>query len=354
MRMNRYFPIILIVLAGLCQCACAASLFYTGNIAIEHIEGRIVLGDTTGVSLSYLLNNRGSAEERVNLEYSALPVSLKADGSAVASPLVFGPGETKQLELTYSLELPDDVIMAFSLDPTLSFDGKANNAPVGDYHVAMTLPAGTESLLTEDPPHHFEELDNSGLSVYEWAYEATYPPVISVRWDTRGIDLLLTKSAVPTVIAPGKETLTVMVSVENHGSGTVRDVYLIDEFVPSDFAAVSPSDEFVMTDQNTSDIRLYWVGSLGDIAPGETGTANYQIRYTGDVQTIRTIELAPCMASVDDHLAGLSNPVTLTVMGDAVPVTTPVTEAPLPYPVLLTLAGCAAGCLLWRRYSSRG
>ncbi|MCK4722373.1 MAG: hypothetical protein KAT75_03660, partial [Dehalococcoidia bacterium] len=162
--------IIVMLLGTLCpfQVALASDLFYAGNIIIDSIAIRVEADDEATVNAVYLLTNRGSEDEEVDLQFAQSPVPLKVDGEEICNPVVFKPYEKKSLNLTCNLNITGETTKTLSLDPTMLFNGKPNSEPTKALRIEVCLPQGINGLAwaNQEPD---EEGFEDGRKFYSWS-----------------------------------------------------------------------------------------------------------------------------------------------------------------------------------------
>jgi hypothetical protein len=200
-----------------CQAASARELFYSGNIVADSIGINMDIGDEeAAISLIYLLVNRSTEMEEINLEYPAAPASVTTDGEALANPVVFYPGDRKAVTIDFKLDTKGDTSKSITLDPTLLFGGNPNSEPAGALTISASLPAGVTGLTWASQEPDEESIEN-GRYHYTWKDTDVYPTQLTVTWSTLGIDLSIEKSASPMEITQADQVIMVEITLTNNG-----------------------------------------------------------------------------------------------------------------------------------------
>ena len=342
----------------------AQQIFYDGNIVIDSIHADVVIGDEASVFIEYLLINEGDEEESITLVYPSVPVQLRIGDQIVENPLVLGPHEEMRISLSYVSEISEGATRSFSFSPSLTFNDLPNGHRVRRFAVGMLLPEGISSIIGSNKPYSAVELTGQGRAYYTWDFTDIYATRLSILWSTLGVDLSVEKSVSPEKITSPDQVLQVEVTIQNQGSDAVSNITLTDDYVPSDFEAVEPLDDFTLTDLEQSDPRLFWSQTIAVLQPGDTQTFRYSIRYVGDTSTIHDFILAATRVTVDDQFVNVSNQVRLSKLVGAQlftglieeqEVSTPSSMLPLLLAglgVLLGIVMLLVGVILFRRQRS--
>jgi hypothetical protein len=342
----------------------AQQIFYDGNIVIDSIRADVVIGDEASVFIEYLLVNEGDEEENVSLAYPSVPVQLRSGDQMVGDPLVLGPHEEMRISLSYVDEISEEATRSFGFSPGLTFNDMPNGHRVRRYAVGILLPEGVSSIIGSNKPHSAMELTDQGRAYYSWDFTDVYATSLSILWSTLGVDLSVAKSVSPEKITSPDQVLQVEVTIQNQGGDAVSNITLTDDYVPSDFEAVEPLDDFTLTDLEQSDPRLFWGQTIEVLKPGDTQTFRYSVRYIGDTSTIHDFILAATRVTVDDQFVSVSNQVRLSKLVGARLASELMEEQETPTPtskLLLLLAGLGVllgvvmvlvGVVLFRRQRS--
>jgi hypothetical protein len=335
--MMKRLLLILIFLGCICPTVWAADLFYNGSIGIDSIRADVDLQDTGSVTLVYTLSNRGSAPETVTVEYWNTSIPLYIGNAPVRNPVPLRAGERQSFVVQYRQEIRAQEPKTFTLDPTLLFNGAFTPGTIGEYTVALVLPDGVKALLTSNKGYQSRSTTDKGRVQYGWKFGDDYPTVLTVKWPSTGIDLVLTKSVSPQTITEQNRALRVEITVQNQGVGSVDNLTLSDDFVPSDYEAIEPKSEFFSSDLNRSDPRVIWRKNVGVLNPGETKRAMYSVKYLGNLSLYTFIDLPPTSAYQNRILVGVSNSVSVhpnpaTAAGEQQPSPT---VTPLPREIVL-------------------
>lgn len=307
--------IIVMLLGTLCQfqAASASDLFYEGDIVIESIGIRVEAGGEATVNAVYLLSNRGSEEEEVDLQFAQSPVPLQADGEELDNPVVFKPGERKSINLACKLDITGETTKMLTLDPTLLFNEKPNAEPAKALRIKVLLPEEIPGLAwaNQEPD---EEGSEGGRKFYLWSGIDIYPTILSLKWSTLKVELGVEKRASPQEITAPDQIINLEITVENKGDTAVNNIALIDQYVAFDFEAVEPLEEF-----GKRETMLFWSKKIDSLGPGETRTVAYSLKYIGFSPQSYEFDLKPCVVTVDGHLVSVSNKVRMSQSGEAMP-----------------------------------
>jgi uncharacterized repeat protein (TIGR01451 family) len=312
------------VMLCLVQTASASGLFYSGDIIIDSITANAEIDTNATVIVEYTLINEGDKEETVDLAFSQFPVQLWIGDEKLENPVMFKPKEEKMITLGYVTTVGGNTTKVFSFNPTLTFNGKANSKRVRSFSVGILLPDGIKKIIGANKEYCSKEIGGKGRVLYKWVNNDIYLTTLTVRWSVLDIDLSVEKKASPQKITAPNQTITVEIALENMGDKEVNNIILTDDYVPSDFEAVEPLEEFTIPKVNASDPRLFWIKRIGKLQPGEIRAISYSVRYIGDVSQIYDFDLKPSTVIVNGHLVAVSNEVTISKMVGA----TLVEEAP--------------------------
>ncbi len=353
---------IVMLLGTLCpfQAALSSDLFYEGNIIIDSIGMRVEADDQATVKVIYLLTNRGSEDEEVDLQFAQSPVPFESDGAELVNPVMFGPGETKQINLTCNVNITGETTRMLLLDSTMLFDGKPNSEPAGVSLIKVLLPEEINGLAwaNQEPDQDgFED----GRRFYSWSGVDIYPTTLSLKWSTLQVQLSIEKSARPQEITTPGQIVDVEITIQNKGNMAVNRIGLADEYSAFDFEAVEPLWDF-----GRQEVWLFWMRNVDSLEPGETRTFAYSVKYIGFSSQDYDFDLKPCVVTVDGHLVVVSNKVRMSQKGDATSAPTD-SEVPIEsegepsrFPsviliggIILILAIVRGGYLIWRWRRSR-
>ena len=350
--------IVVLLLGTLCpfQVALASDLFYRGKITIDSITIRVEADDEATVNAIYLLTNRGSYNEEVDLQFAQSPVSLEADDEELCNPVEFKPYEKKSINLTCNLDINGQTTKTLSLDPTMLFNGKPNSEPTKALLIEVFLPLGINSLAWANQEPHKESFED-GRKFYSWSGVDIYPTILCLKWSTLQVELSVEKSVTLREITTLNQIIDIEINLQNKGDTTVNRISLTDQYVAFEFAAVDPLWEF--SEQGP---WLLWMKNVYSLEPEETGTLAYSIKYVGFSPQSYDFDLRPCIVTVDGHLVVVSNKVRMSQRGAEIPAPTDSdipTESeaellhfpsiPLLSGIILILAVVRTGYLIWRR-----
>ncbi len=342
------------------RAALGSDLFYEGDIIIGSIGIRVEADDEATVKVVYLLTNRGGEHEEVDLQFAQSPVPFESDGAELSNPVVFEPGETKQINLTCNVNITGETTKMLLVDPTMLFDGKPNSEPTGVLLIKVLLPEGINGLAwaNQEPD---EEGFEDGRRLYSWSGIDSYPTALSLKWSTLQVQLSIEKSVGPQEITTPGQIVDVEITIQNKGNTTLNRIGLADEYSAFDFEAVEPLWEF-----GRQEGWLFWMRNIGSLEPGETKTFAYSVKYSGFSSQDYDFDLKPCVVTVDGHLVVVSNKVRMSQKGDATSAPTD-SEGPIEsegepsrFPSVILIGGMIligvivrGGYLIWRWRRSR-
>ena len=345
------------------QSVAAQDLFYSGTITIDDIEVILDIGDEAVISGEYVLTNRGEVEENVTLGVPGREAAFWEGDDPVLGSITFQSGETKTIQVRYTTPVEGTGTRTLSFTPALTLNGAFHPEPPARASVTAWLPEGVQKILhsnmdlTRHPP------DENGRVAYSWEEFNFYPTSFTMLWSTQQLDLSVEKSASPSRIEEPDQHITVQLVINNHGEEVIEDIVLMDDFVPSEFEAVEPMDEFWVPEVEESDPHLFWAKHFDELQPGEEMTIQYILKYIGDTSMVHTIQLKPCRVTAGGLLVGVSNHVPLyqrvgVTIDAEMGTETPVEEPSLPPPwLLIAIVGGALGVglilvaafIAWRR-----
>jgi hypothetical protein len=305
-----------VALVMLCsiQTAYASELFYSGDIIVDSIVADVSIDTNATVIVEYKLVNEGEKEETVDLAFSGFPVQLWVGDEKLYNPVVFKPKEEKIIKVTYTTTVGGETTKVFSFNPTLTFNGRANSKRVKSFFVEILLPMSIKKIIGANKDYYGKGVNEEGRVFYVWAFDDIYPTMLCIRWSVLDVDLSVEKKASPQKITVPNQVITVEIILANKGGKEVYNIVLIDDYVPSDFEAVEPLEEFIVPPGNQSDPRLFWIREIGKLKSGEIRTITYSVRYIGDVSQIYDFDLKPSTVIVNGHLVAVSNEVTMSKM----------------------------------------
>jgi uncharacterized repeat protein (TIGR01451 family) len=290
-------------------------LFYTGSIHIDSIIADIVIDKDATISIEYALANSGNAKEQINLGFLSPSAKLYSDDKQLSNPVLFKAGEKKTIKVTYKSAISGEVTKTFSFNlGDITFNGKPNSNRCGEFVADIKLPKGIKKIIWSNKEPYGYKTDKNGFVVYTWQEADRYPTMLGIKWSTLDINLGVAKSASPEKITRANETIIVSIIVENNGNNELANVVLTDNYLPSEFEGVSPKEEFSIPQVNGSDPRLVWVKKIASLKPKERKTISYSLKYIGDVSKVYNFDLKQSVVTVDGHLAGVSNAVSIRKM----------------------------------------
>lgn len=301
----KYIKIVSVLIMAWClvQTASASGLFYDGNVTAESINANIVIDTNALISVEYTLVNEGDEDENIVLGFNGKNETV-----------FIKQKEKKTINLTYTATVDGDVTKIFSFNPILTFNGKPNSKRVNTIFSEIVLPSGIQKIIWTNKNYASKGVNTNGRVYYSWADSDIYPTTVIVKWSTLDVDLNIIKDASPQEIKLPNQTISIKIIIENKGGKEVNNITLTDDYVPSEFEAIEPIDEFFMSGGNTSDPRLFWKKNIDKLSPNEVKNITYSIKYIGDISQIYNFELKPCVLLVNGNLIGVSNEVTISRM----------------------------------------
>jgi hypothetical protein len=304
------------------QAVSADDLFYSGDVITESLGIDIDIEDEKAtVRAVYLLNNRGSETEEIDLQCDYSPASLEIDGETLENPVVFYPGDRKSVTATFKLDITGDITKTLYLVPTLLFNGSPNSKPAASIMIEASLPEGVNGLAWASHEPDEESLE-SGRRHYSWTYYDLYPTPLTLKWSTLEVDLSLEKSASPLEITQPDQVIDIEITLKNNGDTELSDIQLVDQYSASHFAEIEPS-----TESATGENMLFWQKTIGSLSPGETVSLHYSVTYIAPIAQDYELDLRPTVVTVGGNLVSVSDKVRMKI-GTEVPTSTPAPQAP--------------------------
>jgi hypothetical protein len=330
----------------------ADSPFYDGEIVIESVEASVNIEEEANVEIEYILVNRSEVETTVNLDVLIPDADVSIDGKEFLNPLVFDPGEVKNLVVSAVIEPLGEDTKTLAIPTNLALDGKFHAERTKLWVVRATLPEGVRGIIlaSKEPTEQGENED--GRITYTWEYVNIYPTTLDFKWSVLDLALGLEKRVFPEKITEPDQILTIEIQIKNLGDQVVENILLLDDYVPTDFEAVEPLGELFIPETAESDPHLFWAKEILLLEAGEQQSFQYRIKYTGDVSIIHDLELKPCRVMVEGRLVSVSNLVRISKLvgaGQEVELQDDL-EKPAPFPLwaVFTLAfvGIALGAFM--------
>lgn len=302
-----FISLAMLCLSFLAVTPAEAALFYTGDVSIDSFSATIDVTDEGAVSVEYVLVNHGDSQEAINMIFSPPEATARIDENELANPVIFAPGETKTLSLSYPLELQTTESQGIMFAPMLFFDEMANSNKVDSYSVRLILPEGIKRITYSSLPYTYTA-DQGGRLVIIWEKSDFYPAPLAISWTTLDLDVAAVKKATPESVTSPGEVVEIEVTVQNKGTEEISDITLVDSFFPGTFEPVGPLSEFDLIEAENSDPRLYWKKEIDSLGPGETALYNYSVKVK--VLGLET-RLDPLVVLVNDTPVSVSNDVIL-------------------------------------------
>jgi hypothetical protein len=257
----------------------SAQLFYTGGVQIDSLSARLDVTTAATVSVEYKLVNHGTAAEALNLTVFPSDAQVTIGGANLTNPVAFEAGQTKELTLLYSIELPSGDFQRIQFAPMLFFNDMASAHRIKSYRVELVLPQGVDRLVSSSLAYDSSTI-RDGRPVFTWAKDNIYPVTLDVCWTTLDVDIAAVKKATPSSLTSAGEIVQVEITIQNKGDSEVTDITLIDSFFPGAFQAVEPLDDFKLVQPEMSDPRLYWQKDIDRLEAGESRTYTYSVNVT--------------------------------------------------------------------------
>ncbi len=324
----------------------AQQLFYEGPVVIDTVSAEVVLFNQAEVQIHYVLVNRGEELETVELSYVDAMVPLIEAGLEMSNPVTFEPGEIKEIQVQYQDVIDGTLLQSFAFDPSLTFNGLRNLARVNEFSARVVLPPGIDGLLGSNKDYIEEEHLEDDRVAYLWQQFDLYPTSLSLRWTLIEASLRLEKSASVQTINEPNTVFEVTIVVENQGQETLENLTLRDDYIPSDYESVDDEDSLNLETYQESDSRLVWQVLIDSLAPGETASFSYQLRYLGDASTPIHFNLKPCSALSQGVLVAVSSAVPMRVVGSTEPPSAASLAAPFSWPLVLLAFSAGIGLAL--------
>ena len=288
--------------------------YYDGNIIIDTIDVEIFINLEAEVIAEYTLINTSDAEEAVEIEFIRPSITLYIDGEPINNPITFSPKEQKKIIFNYIDEIEGETVKSISFSPQILINEKRIAKPTHNYLIKLLLPKGIPSLIGSSETYTNKILTNEGRSLYQWEFHNLYPTTIYFLWNNLGVNFEVNKFSTQQDITEPNQIITIQITLKNIGDDEFQHISLIDNFDPSEFKAIQPSEEFTTTSEKNSDPRLIWRKDVEKIGPQEVLSFEYSVQYTGDTSTIHDFKIEPVNVFIDDKLAAISNTVTLRKM----------------------------------------
>jgi len=317
--MKAAIAVIVSLISILCtfQATSAANLFYSGDIVIDSVGINIDIDHQEAtVSAVYLLENRGSETEEINLEYNYSPASLQINGETLANPVAFYPGDRKSVTVNFKLNPTGETTKTLFLDPTLLFNGIPNSEPAVKLMIKALLPEGINGLAWVSHEPDEESLEN-GRKHYSWRDVNVYPTPLTLKWSTLGVDLSIEKSASPAEITQPNQVIDIKITLTNNGDTELSDIHLVDQYVASHFGEIEPS-----TESGTLDNLVFWQKTINSLGQRETISLDYSVKYIASVSQVQEFNLRPTVVTVGGNLVSVSNQVRMKLSAEP-PTSTP-------------------------------
>ncbi len=284
-----------------------AALFYTGGIVIDTVSATIDITDRADITVEYELVNQGDSTESVTLTFSLTDATALIDGSELYNPVSFDPGQQRTLTFSYSLSLPDSDYQSVLFAPMLLLDDMASAQTTGKYAIKLILPEDIERITCSSMSCD-DTTTQDGRLVLLWDKTDIYPSPLSIAWTKLDVDIAATKTVTPPSITAAGEVIYVHVTIANKGDKAVGNITIRDGFHPGTFEAVSPPDEFELTETEMSDPHLYWTKNIDTLEPEETVSFTYSVEVKALGLETR---LDALVISVNGTPVGVSNDVIL-------------------------------------------
>jgi hypothetical protein len=257
----------------------SAQLFYVGGVQIDSLSAKVDITTEATVSVEYKLINSGNAAEALNLTIFPSDAQVTIGGANLTNPVAFEAGQTKELTLLYSIELPSGDFQRIQFAPMLFFNDMASAHRIKSYTVELVLPQGVDRLVSSSLAYDSSTI-RDGRRVFTWAKKNFYPVTLDVCWTTLDVDMAAVEKATPSSLTSPGEIAQVEIIIQNKGDSEVRNITLIDSFFPGTFQPVEPPDDFKLVQPEMSDPRLYWQKDIERLEAGQSRTYTYSVNVT--------------------------------------------------------------------------
>jgi hypothetical protein len=302
-----FISLAMLCLSFLAVTPAEAALFYTGSVSIDSFSATLDVTDNATVSVKYVLVNQGDSQEAINMTFSPPEATARIDENELANPVILEPGETKELSLSYSLDLQTAESQGIMFAPMLFFDGMVNSNRANSYSVMLILPEGIRGITYSSLPYT-DTANQDGRLVIIWEKSDFYPTPLAISWTTLDVNIAAVKKATPESVTSPGEVVEVEVTVQNKGTEEISDITLIDNFFPGTFEPVEPLDEFNLVEAENSDPHLYWTKEIDSLNPGETAVYSYSVKVKALGLETR---LDPLVVLINDTPVSVSNDIIL-------------------------------------------
>jgi len=272
--------------------------FYTGDITIFSLNASVDIQNSSNVSVDVVLENINFGQAvAVNISVSPPNASVFIGNNTLSNPVVFQPGEQKNMYIAYEQDFTGTNLHYYSLDPVIVFNGMQSSETVDAYHAKIKLPQDVQ-LLTSNK-EYVSTGTEGGRDVYYWNFEDVYPTALNLKWSSLATGLELQKIA-SSEITSLDQPINITVIIHNNGSITINNITLVDRFESVYYGNAEPEQDFEATDD---DYGFRWIKIIPSLDPGEIQQFNYSV----EVSVAADTELGATTAFVGGSIVAFSN-----------------------------------------------
>jgi len=304
--------IVLIVLVVISVSGVSAKeLFYQGNITLDSMVATIDITENAQIEATYTLKNSGPGTESIMPTYSLPSVPVIYQGQRLTRPLAILKGEERQISVKNIEEITVENTKTHSFDPSLLFNDLELATKTQSADISIILPKGTQQLISTNIPPESRTMTPDGRVSYHWLLRDWFPVPLSLKWSGLDVVLDVTKTIRPMKITESSRDITVELSLMNNGNTPVENIWLIDDFDPSQYYELEPKGEFT---HSSSEPRILWRKNITVMKPKETKTFRYSVRFIDSIDDSYDIVIRPTRVYLSKDLVGASNEVTLNIV----------------------------------------
>ncbi len=238
--------------------------FYTGAVSIKSQNALVSIEKKANIKINYVLINNQAQDATVEIEFT--PTDEK-------QMLNFKGNEEKTLSFVYEKEVSEDNFKNIKFEPNVKFDGKELTEKIGEIYTKIIFPTGIKKLVSFNPENSGEGNEDDRL-YYEWIDTDSYFTSIFVSWNELGNYLKVEKEV--NKVTRIDQDVDVKIIVKNTGDKEIKNILLEDNFLPTEFEAVEPAEEFTII-SGGNDERLIWEKQV-DLNVDETKVLEYSVK----------------------------------------------------------------------------
>jgi hypothetical protein len=309
--MKLRFLILILLLSLSISGGYAKDVFYNGNITLDSLVATIDITENAQIDALYTLKNSGPVTERVVPVYSSPSIPIMFQGQRLSQPLTIPAGEERQISVNNVQEVQGENTKVFSYDPSLLFNDQELSTITRSADIIIILPTGTQQLISTNVPPESQTMTPDGRVIYHWLLRDRFLVPLSLKWSGLDVVLEVTKTIRPMKISESSRDITIEISLMNKGNTPVENIWLIDDFDPSQFNELEPRGEF--TDPS-SEPRILWRKNITVMQPNEMRTFRYSVRFIDSIAESYDIVIRPTRVYMSRDLVGASNEVTINMV----------------------------------------